>query len=342
MILTLTDNLSMRKKPAGLTRAELVTTVVILALFAGLLLPWILQRRGVSQRQFCESRQMIVAKGIFLSSVESPRFPGYRELQASGIPEAAVETSWVFPVLPYIHPAGSEIGDELKTRSVGELAEDKDPVRFRDGPYRGLYLDFGEQGNRAGSRIPDYLPELVCPDSGKSPSESQPQPISFVANCGMPDVRDGDGPLDHLPNGVFFDQIAGSQTMTMDFLFEHDGLENTLLISENLNAGQTFEPTEPQVGLIWINSYVDGVATRDPARLLGINEFSSLDDSYRTARPSSYHPGGVNVAFADGSTLFLSERIDYLAYVQYLTSDGFGVRIAGTDEPALDPYRLTR
>jgi prepilin-type processing-associated H-X9-DG protein len=40
------------------------------------------------------------------------------------------------------------------------------------------------------------------------------------------------------------------------------------------------------------------------------------------ARPSSRHRGGVNVAFADTHVIFLSEDIDYVVYMQLMTSNG--------------------
>jgi hypothetical protein len=37
------------------------------------------------------------------------------------------------------------------------------------------------------------------------------------------------------------------------------------------------------------------------------------------ARPSSYHSGGVNVAFGSGRVLFLRETIDYQVYIALMT-----------------------
>ena len=40
------------------------------------------------------------------------------------------------------------------------------------------------------------------------------------------------------------------------------------------------------------------------------------------ARPSSFHSGGVNIHFADGSGQFLSENVDYRVYQQLMTPHG--------------------
>jgi prepilin-type N-terminal cleavage/methylation domain-containing protein len=44
--------------------------------------------------------------------------------------------------------------------------------------------------------------------------------------------------------------------------------------------------------------------------------------AYYYARPSSFHPGGVNASFCGGEILFLREDIDYNVYKQLMTSDG--------------------
>jgi prepilin-type processing-associated H-X9-DG protein len=37
--------------------------------------------------------------------------------------------------------------------------------------------------------------------------------------------------------------------------------------------------------------------------------------------PSSYHPGGVHVAFVGGQVEFVTDQIDNLVYAQLMTSD---------------------
>ena len=50
---------------------------------------------------------------------------------------------------------------------------------------------------------------------------------------------------------------------------------------------------------------------------------------YTNARPSSRHPGGVNVLFCDAHTQFLSQNIDYKVYCLLMSSDGPEVRPPG-------------
>lgn len=328
------------KYQTGITRVEIITVAVILLISAGLLLPWIYNQRGRSQRTFCESRQMVIAKGLFVKSVDTPFFPGFREVQATLDNGVNVETSWVFPLLPYVHPLGTELAEEMKLKKAAELSQSESIDLYRTGPYAKLYSKFGPGGNLSGDKISDYVVELVCPASGKAPTADVRQPLSFVVNCGMPDVKSEKGPLDHRANGVFFDRVGGSTLMNLDFLLEHDGLETTLMLSENLDAGQSFDVDEHQVGFVWIDSFSGEVAERDNQRLLGINRPNPGPISMKSARPSSQHDGGVNVAFCDGSTTFLSEEIDYLALVHFMTSASDQVKVAGSNEWVKEPYRI--
>jgi prepilin-type processing-associated H-X9-DG protein len=54
-----------------------------------------------------------------------------------------------------------------------------------------------------------------------------------------------------------------------------------------------------------------------------------LDDSHQdvrgsvtTVNASSYHPGGVNVAFADGSVRFIKSSVNYLTWYGLATQNG--------------------
>jgi prepilin-type processing-associated H-X9-DG protein len=52
--------------------------------------------------------------------------------------------------------------------------------------------------------------------------------------------------------------------------------------------------------------------------------------SYDYSRPSSKHPGGVNVAFVGGHVQFMEDSVSYYVYVKLMTSDD--MRAARFDE----------
>lgn len=345
------SRIEMKTTNQGFSRSELVVTVVIFVITVGLLLPWITRQRGKSQRNFCESRQMVIAKAVFLKAVDSPNLPGYRDIQAT-IGEKNIETSWIFPTLPYIHPLGSALADEIRLSKIEDLLVSENIDLFRNGEFSSTLKEYGNSGELIGEKVPIYIPDLVCPQSDRVPKEGDRQPLTYVANCGMPDRKTPDGktssaPPDFLANGVFFDRISGGEIMDLDFLYNHDGLNDTIMLSENLNAGECFDSAEEKVGFVWIDSFSkndDGTlfAELDTERLLGINQRSDGNSSMKLARPSGNHVEGVNVAFCDGATKFLNSNIDYEVYVQFLTSSCYEVRNSTTGKLAEPPYRLER
>ena len=88
----------------------------------------------------------------------------------------------------------------------------------------------------------------------------------------------------------------------------------------NGRAGD-FEPT--RVG--WqTNPETDGIGSfASPTANATVNTVFA-------ARPSSNHPGGVNIVFADGRCKFLSDDIDYSVYCLLMTSNG------GVSQPSTD------
>jgi len=95
----------------------------------------------------------------------------------------------------------------------------------------------------------------------------------------------------------------------------YDGNGNHLLSSIATGEIPTYEPlqsgTDNLVSPLFIN---EGRA----------NSGVRITYPYRTARPSSGHPGGVVAAFVDGSTRFLRDDIDKTLFVR-LARPGSGV-----------------
>ena len=112
-----------------------------------------------------------------------------------------------------------------------------------------------------------------------------------------------------------------------------DGHSNTLLISESLTQLQNgvtwYQTNDSKKGEKWFNvmtwlyahdgpnKYLDKQNASIPSdvaapmKINGGDRKSKLPQSAATARPSSGHPGGVNVMFADGRGAFIAEDVDY-------------------------------
>jgi len=133
-----------------------------------------------------------------------------------------------------------------------------------------------------------------------------------------------------------------------------DGASNTILASENIQGGAYYLTTAFNTSrcagsstladiyladdgsaadfdrgystlMVW-HRVPKGGAGFNPLWLIngpqqGVGSSAQLDLNLHTARPSSFHFGGVNATFADGHTQFVRESIDYDVYMQLMTPD---------------------
>jgi prepilin-type processing-associated H-X9-DG protein/prepilin-type N-terminal cleavage/methylation domain-containing protein len=155
-------------------------------------------------------------------------------------------------------------------------------------------------------------------------------------------------------------------TVPLDFISTNDGLSLTFMVSENFDSGSYADPNaagqpdssmtgmgggmggmsgdlpyavlEAMQGFVWWGDVDAGGNTTPPfnTRFGRIN--SPTDNNvnngayypYTNARPSSYHPGGVNMLFCDGHVRWISQDMDYKTYCLLMSSCGAQVQPAGT------------
>ncbi len=360
------------RRPEGSRRGIAVREVVVIAALAVvalmILVMWLAGQRDESRRNVCLHRQQQIAMAILQAEAAEHQFPGYANLQAvqggresfsppsedappqdasgekDSRPLSPRATGWVFGVLPYVMDVDAASLAKVQRGEVDyeKLAGDAEIAR----PYRWIYQQYGPNGAAdKGAKPYESINLLVCPDdvitSRRADSVNQ---LSWVVNTGMADAKEfGQLPADWAVNGIFqdlfHDGAADLPLVSAAYLAEHDGQANTLLMSENIDAGEWTDHKEALVGFIWDANLTGGLPT--PGRdLLAINELrGDGDGSTRFARPSSFHVGGVNAVYASGSAQFLSEKIDWLVFTQLMSSWGQEAKLPGTDERVPAAYR---
>jgi len=305
------------KQGSSFRLIEALVVLFILAVLAALLLPAINSNRG-SRITHCANNLRQI--GLALATHEQRRghLPGY----LNRIEDQPA--SWVIPTLALLER------QDLLRAWKGDDQQRPEP--------RAVWLNF-----------------MQCPSDGRPQDDRLVTPLGYVANAGIPDaLTPGDAPADKLANGIFHNRFDSphAPTMTMAFLSAHDGAAHTILVSENVQAGQwagngqydtlpgnekvvaaggffTPEQAERLTTMVWHPSQAQP-ATAVAERQINVGHTRELDEAPTIdfARPSSFHQGGVIVAMADSSARFISEKIDYGVYVALMTPEG-----ANSDAP---------
>lgn len=304
----------------GFALREVIAVLFIIVLLLCVFVPWIVGTRAGSREELCLSRMKEVGFAMQAYDDREGGLPGYRNPGPKREMQMEMPAvGWVDPLFPYLAP--------------GEL----DPMtkKFTRKPLARPHTNELR------------LPEVLCPDLPAELLEATPNRLSFVVNTGLPDAEKPEMlPHDWQANGAFFDRRppAGSPdpSQSLAWIEQRDGLDYTLLVSENVDAGLWTDSDEAKVGFVWIPGFVaDQPSPGDLQFPINVG-VGREPGTYRAARPSAYHKNGANVIYASGRGQLLDAQIDYLAYAQVMSADGPNVRVAGSDELLPPPYRVEK
>jgi type II secretory pathway pseudopilin PulG len=271
-----------------------VVVVVLVVVFLILLFLPPMSSHVSSRRLACMNNQHQLT--IALQSYEGRFgcFPGYANRIGPPAGGRPTATSWLVPILPYVD-------------------------------RQDLY-DRWQEGHPASS----WLPMLVCPSDPSDFDYSLPW-LSYVVNCGLPGDKD-----DTPATGVFHNHNVDAKpvTVSLNYIYDHDGGTSTLLLSENIQAGRWTDTEEADVGMVW---------WREPAECNRINRCTDVGhrpQDIKYARPSSAHGGVLVVSFCDGHEQQLRDTIDYKVYQQLMAPDDKAAGLPGDfDEKVLEVMR---
>jgi len=175
-----------------------------------------------------------------------------------------------------------------------------------------------------------YLSTFVCPSS---PPDSTTTPVlAYAGNCGSAsNVWRFDGVMQDttIPPG------STNGKVSLDDISAADGTAMTVILSEKCISGSTsfaqgYWDTNLTTGTSFTFSigtsgtYVPGfgLTTGSATRVInptGLPAVSGNATVGQITSPSSNHPGGVVVAFADGHTGFLKDSLGPTVYAQLLS-----------------------
>ena len=275
-------------KKRGFTLVELLVVIAIIGILIGMLLPAVQQVREAARRTAC------------LNKIRQQALACHMHQDAMGFLPAGFDwpngTLWSAHLLPYIEQV---------------------PL------YNSL--EFGTPWNVGNNAVAcgTYLEIFKCPSANLPPPTDAEgiedrQPCSYLACAtGIAEAESGTNtPLAGDPD------LDGVMYQNSRILIEQikDGSSNTILLGEALfdyeNRGTDFNGNSQAVDHWYIGStdQLNGINASEcvGSSAVPINAFldETLDIDRRELCFSSYHPGGANLAFADGHASFVRETAD--------------------------------
>tara|TARA_Y100001934_G_scaffold94171_1_gene116268 strand:+ start:524 stop:1645 length:1122 start_codon:yes stop_codon:yes gene_type:complete len=349
----------------GFTLVELLVVIAIIGLLVGLLLPAIGAARRAARRTQCLNNLRSLGQAAMAFETAKQRFPGGAEALPKP-PRFSTSTgyfnkpvSWAVPLFQYLdqenlHEIWTNKTYQVWVQDSNDLYINPELITLGGvSQVQALLcpsdITIGQDGtwvDSAGSQIPS------------------PQ-TSYVANGGRMHFY----ATQTKANGIFLDRVNNPniQFSSSDFI---DGATQTILFSENLQAGTWIKPgfgsTEGDPALpdyyentyklnndiqpmllgraartenliFWANPDENG-AYPDTAFINGNGQAMQLAQSVpnrqltgaQWARPSSAHGDGAAMVFGDGHTQFVNENIDYAVYALLMTPDS---KNSGINQP---------
>jgi prepilin-type N-terminal cleavage/methylation domain-containing protein/prepilin-type processing-associated H-X9-DG protein len=297
----------------GFTLVELLVVIAIIGVLMGLLLPAVQMAREAARRSQCMNNMRQMALAIMNYESARKAFPESRPFDRAGN-----RMSWSILVLDYVEQ--------------GNLANIYDKtVRWNTG----VNVVAGQT----------QVSVFVCPSAGSGPTR-RPAGGSGSAIDGVimgpsdyivmhrlrhrffyaNGLTNPLGNADH--DGVL---VQNSKTPIARIL---DGTTNTILFMEDaarpnwyvLGRDQGTILPRPE-GFGWSDpdggaGSMDGTDRLTGAINGGSGTGTCILSCNNDSEPYSFHPGGMNVSMADGSTTFLSNEISAAAFAAYLTPRG--------------------
>lgn len=344
----------MRRRPVtrvrhGYTLVELIVTILVVALLLALIFPALLDSRGRGRRTMCMSQMRNVSMGMHNYATANkgalPSLYGAKLENDTDPDNAPYVAGWAFELLPFVEQTG--LYERLLAVNATANLDPQGLSSFDQLSAANVYT-------------------FTCPDSDKP---DQPGALSYVVNTGYMTADIWDNPSQgrrhqitgtynwnnggdfdetsaqdaqiSMASGAFHADPTGQYQMTLAQMALGDGSSQTIVLSENLNAGRWISGNPHDMAFaVRIGGTAANIETSDSQNGVGAGTNQTalqLPTAFdlgpscincdvsavgAAPRPSSVHRGGVNAAFGDGHVDIVSESIDPRVYARLVTSAG--------------------
>jgi prepilin-type N-terminal cleavage/methylation domain-containing protein/prepilin-type processing-associated H-X9-DG protein len=288
-----------RRRPAGFTLIELLVVIAIIAVLIALLVPAVQKVREQAARTQCMNN--LKQFGLALHNYE-----GQHHAFPPGRTTVTPENSWSAYILPYI--------EQNSVAQIYNLSKDwNDPANYP--AIRTQLILFNCPSMPQGERLDTTI--VAQPACGDYSTVSAIK--TFVAiNCfGYNPKGNADDPC--LIGALIKDNVTRMTDIT-------DGTSNTIMVAEDAGRPDLWIYGGVDTGPLKEGGWADPGA---PFSIDGSNTDGTVPgpctmNCSNNSEVYSFHIGGANVVFCDGSVRFLADTMDLCTLSALVTRAGSG------------------
>jgi len=256
-----------RNRQHGFTLVEMLVVIGIIGALAGLVLTAVLGAQATANDTSCKNNLRELGRAMALHETQKGEYPGFQKQIATKGGDVVI--GWVPQLFRFMGRTQQYKAIQLN------LGLDK-----WQQPYTNYYCpaekpDIGAELNESGNSLLEF-------------------PGSYAMTCGQEDdsaTTSSDTRRTAIGHNHLIDPAV--KTNVDDIV---DGLAETALLTENIDLANWTNLGEPMQGVI----FTAGAVAVDDNPFLQPLAPPTDDLAPEFARPSSYHTGGFNVAYADG------------------------------------------